>query len=373
MASVSLDHISKQYPNGVLALEAICLQAADGELFALVGPSGCGKTTLLRIVAGLETPTAGHVHIGDRDVTACPAYRRDVAMVFQRPTLYPHLNVRSNLTFGLDARRFFPSLRSDPARESLIADAAGILGLGDLLDRRPAELSGGQQQRVALGRAIVRHPAVFLLDEPLSNLDSRLRQEMRRELHLLHKRLRATMFYVTHDQEEALTLGDRVAVLRDGRVQQADRPDVLYERPANRFVAGFLGWPGMNLLDGKLVAENDRLRLENATDVFHLGSVRQGEWRAFAGRRVTVGVRPEHVRLAHDGDATLGLEVRLVEALGPDRLLTLRHGDWAVSMRLDKSLAPAEQTTVTAAFAMENAHLFDQENGRALSHGRPEG
>src|SRR6516165_2012106 len=239
MASVSLDHISKQYPNGVQALVDVCLDAADGELLALVGPSGCGKTTLLRIIAGLETPTAGRVHIGDRDVTACPAYRRDVAMVFQRPTLYPHLNVRSNLTFGHDARRPFSWLRPDSARESLIADAAGILGLSDLLDRRPAELSGGQQQRVALGRAIVRHPAVFLLDEPLSNLDSRLRQEMRRELHLLHKRLRATMFYVTHDQEEALTLGDRVVVLDRGRVQQADRPTALYERPANCFVAGF--------------------------------------------------------------------------------------------------------------------------------------
>jgi multiple sugar transport system ATP-binding protein len=409
MASVSLDHITKQYPNGVQALQDICLHATDGELLALVGPSGCGKTTLLRIIAGLETPTSGRVQIGDRDVTSCPAYRRDVAMVFQRPTLYPHLNVRSNLTFGLDARQLFHWFRTDPARDALVADTAGILGLTDLLERRPAELSGGQQQRVALGRAIVRHPAVFLLDEPLSNLDSRLRLEMRRELHLLHKRLRATMFYVTHDQEEALTLGDRVAVLREGQVQQTDRPDALYERPANCFVAGFLGWPGMNLLDGRLVAEHDGLRLENGPDVFHLGSVRQGEWRSFAGRRVTLGIRPEHVRLVPPphpppqggreqdrppqggreqdcpsplvgegrvggrAEATLALEVRLVEALGPDRLLTLRHGDWTVSMRLEKSLAPVEQTTVTAAFALTRAHLFDQENGRALSHGRPDG
>jgi multiple sugar transport system ATP-binding protein len=379
MASVSLDHITKRYPNGVQALQPITLHAADGELLVLVGPSGCGKTTLLRIIAGLETPTTGRVHIGDRDVTACPAYRRDVAMVFQRPTLYPHLNVRSNLTFGLDARRPFNWFRPDPARESLVADTADLLGLTDLLERRPAELSGGQQQRVALGRAIVRHPAVFLLDEPLSNLDSRLRLEMRRELHLLHKRLRATMFYVTHDQEEALTLGDRVAVLHDGQVQQTDRPDALYENPANRFVAGFLGWPGMNLLDGRLVWQNDRLRLENGAALFHLGSVRQGDWRPFVDRRVTLGIRPEHVRLARDGEAasgvggTLGLEVRLVEALGPDRLLTLRHGDWTVSMRLEKSLAPVEQTTVTAAFALNRAHLFDQETGRALSHGRPDG
>jgi ABC-type sugar transport system ATPase subunit len=183
------------------------------------------------------------------------------------------------------------------------------------------------------------------------------------------------MFYVTHDQEEAMALGERVAVLDRGRVQQADRPDALYQRPCNRFVAGFLGWPAMNLLDGKLVWENDRLALVNGTDVFHLGSVRQGEWRSFAGRRVTVGVRPEHVRLARpgDADATLGLEVRLVETLGPDRLLTLRHGDWTVSMRLEKSLTPVEQTTVTATFALARAHLFDHESGAALSHGRPEG
>jgi multiple sugar transport system ATP-binding protein len=373
MASVSLDHLSKQYPNGVLALHPTSLHADDGELLALVGPSGCGKTTLLRLIAGLETPTTGRVHINGRDVTDSPSYRRDVAMVFQRPTLYPHLNVRSNLTFGLDARQPFNWFRHDPARAERLADAADVLGLRDLLDRRPSELSGGQQQRVALGRAIVRRPAVFLLDEPLSNLDSRLRLEMRRELHLLHKRLRATMFYVTHDQEEALALGDRVAVLDRGRVQQADRPDALYERPSNRFVAGFLGWPAMNLLDGRLVWENDRLELVHGADLFHLGSVRQGEWRPFAGRRVTLGVRPEHVYLGRHGDATLELEVRLVESLGPDRLLTLRHGDWTVSMRLDKSLAPVEAATVTATFALARAHLFDHESGCALSHGRPDG
>jgi multiple sugar transport system ATP-binding protein len=375
MAEVSLDQITKQYPNGVQALQSTTLHAADGELLVLVGPSGCGKTTLLRIIAGLETPSSGRVHIDNRDVTSTPSHRREVAMVFQRPTLYPHLNVRSNLTFGLDARRAFSWFRKDCSRDGIVADAANILGIADLLDRRPSELSGGQQQRVALGRAIVRRPAVFLLDEPLSNLDSRLRLEMRRELHLLHKRLRATMFYVTHDQEEALALGDRVAVIDHGVMQQTDRPDALYDRPANRFVAGFLGWPGMNLLDGRLVSENDRLRLENGRDVFHLGSVRQEEWRSFVGRRVTLGVRPEHVRLACDGetDATLDLEMRLVETLGPDRLLTLRHGDWTVSMRLEKSLAPVEQATVSAAFALSRAHLFDQESGRALFHGRPAG
>ncbi len=375
MAHVSLDAISKQYSNGVQALQPTSLQAADGELLVLVGPSGCGKTTLLRIIAGLEVPTTGTVRINGSDVTHVPAHRRDVAMVFQRPTLYPHLNVRSNLAFGLDARRFLPRLRRNADRDARVADAANILGLGDVLDRRPSELSGGQQQRVALGRAIVRRPAVFLLDEPLSNLDFRLRIEMRRELHLLHKKLQATMFYVTHDQEEALTLGDRVAVLRQGSVQQIDRGDVLYERPVNRFVAGFLGWPGMNLLDGEIVCQQGRLRLVNGVDEFHLGSVRQEDWRPFVGRHVILGLRPEHLRLVRPGDvdATLPMEVQLAEILGAESLLTLRHGDWTASLRVEKSLAPAERTMVTVSFALARAHLFDQESGCALSHGLPIG
>jgi multiple sugar transport system ATP-binding protein len=375
MAQVSLDGISKQYPNGVQALQPTSLQAADGELLVLVGPSGCGKTTLLRIIAGLEVPTTGTIHINGSDITQVAAHRRDVAMVFQRPTLYPHLNVRSNLAFGLDARRLLPRLGKNVDRDARVADAAGILGLGDVLERRPSELSGGQQQRVALGRAMVRRPAVFLLDEPLSNLDFRLRIEMRRELHLLHKKLRATMFYVTHDQEEALTLGQRVAVLRQGRVQQIDRGDVLYERPANRFVAGFLGWPAMNLLDGEIDCGHSQLRLVNGADEFHLGSVRQVDWRPFAGRRVSLGLRAEHLRLAPQGaaEATLPMEVQLAETLGAECLVTLRHGDWTATMRVEKSLTPNVQTTVTVSFALAQAHLFDQESGCALSHGLPTG
>jgi multiple sugar transport system ATP-binding protein len=375
MAQVSLDGISKQYPNGVQALQPTSLQAADGEFLVLVGPSGCGKTTLLRILAGLEVPSTGTVRINGSDVTHVPAYRRDVAMVFQRPTLYPHLNVRSNLAFGLDARRFLPWLRRNLDRDKRVADAAGILGLGDVLDRRPAELSGGQQQRVALGRAIVRRPAVFLLDEPLSNLDFRLRVEMRRELHLLHKKLQATMFYVTHDQEEALTLGDRVAVLREGSIQQIDHGEVLYERPANRFVAGFLGWPAMNLFDGEIVSRQGQLWLVKGADEFHLGSVRQVDWLPFAGRRVTVGLRPEHLTLAHteNADATLSMKVQLAETLGADCVLTLGHGHWTASLRVERSLAPAEQATVAVSFVLARAHLFDQESGCALSHGLPTG
>ena len=278
MAEVALKGVGKQYANGVQAVEGLDLVVADGELVVLVGPSGCGKTTTLRLIAGLEAPSAGLVRIGGSVVNGEPPNRRDVAMVFQRPALYPHLSVQANLGFGLKLRQgwWFGA----PERRHRVEEVARALGLEDLLDRRPAELSGGQQQRVALGRALVRRPAVFLLDEPLAGLDAPLRLEMRRELHLLHRRLRATMIYVTHDQEEALTLGDRVVVLDRGRPQQSDRPAALYERPANRFVAAFLGWPPLSLLDGRLVEEDGRLCLVGDGEKLPV----PGEWRRFAGR-----------------------------------------------------------------------------------------
>src|SRR5262245_34433799 len=263
MAEVALGGVSKQYPGGVEALRDLTLTVADGELVVLVGPSGCGKTTTLRLIAGLETPTRGTLRIGGRVVNDLPPRERDVAMVFQRPALYPHLSVRDNLAFGLRMRRGgFPLLgwnrRADEVVRDRVARAARMLELDDVLDRLPGQLSGGQQQRVALGRAVVREPAAFLLDEPLSNLDARLRTEMRRELHLLHRRLRATMIYVTHDQTGALPPGDRLVVLHRGVAQQADAPLAVYERPANRFVAGFIGWPPMNFMDGQLVGQDGR-------------------------------------------------------------------------------------------------------------------
>ncbi len=366
MAEVVLERVGKTYPNGVRAVHDLNLTIADGELVVLVGPSGCGKTTTLRLIAGLETPTDGIIRIGGRVVNAEPPHRRDVAMVFQRPALYPHLNVRGNLGFGLVLRQGWWTNQAE--RRERVQQAARLLQLTDLLDRRPQELSGGQQQRAALGRALVREPAVFLLDEPLSNLDARLRMEMRRQLHLLHRRLRATMVYVTHDQEEALTLGDRVVLLDRGEVQQADRPEMLYNHPANRAAAAFIGWPPMNFLSGRLVEDDDRLSLVNGDMRLSLDE-RRDEWRRFSGQDVELGIRPEYVRMTASGSA----EVRLVEKYGPFRLATLRYGEWTVTARMDGPAPAAEGSPVGVEFALVQAHLFDRSTGRLLASGRSDG
>jgi multiple sugar transport system ATP-binding protein len=243
---IRLDRVSKTYDNGVDAVRDVSLDVTEGEFVVLVGPSGCGKSTLLRMIAGLEPVTAGTVHIAGRDVTGVAPPDRDIAMVFQNYALYPHKSVRDNLGFGLKQRKVD---RAEIARR--VDEIGAMLGLGDLMRRRPSQLSGGQRQRVAIGRALVRDPAAFLLDEPLSNLDAKLRTSMRSELARLHERMRVTTVYVTHDQVEAMTLGDRVVVLRDGVVQQSDHPQVLYERPANLFVAAFIGSPAMNLVDAR--------------------------------------------------------------------------------------------------------------------------
>jgi multiple sugar transport system ATP-binding protein len=373
MAPVVLEQVGKTYPGSIAALRDVSLRVDDGELIVLVGPSGSGKTTLLRLIAGLETPTRGVLRIGDRTVNDVPPHRRDVAMVFQRPALYPHLSVRANLGFGLRMRhgnrwrRWFGS-RGDRQEEAEIAHVARQLGLENVLDRRPATLSGGQQQRVALGRALVRRPAVFLLDEPLSNLDARLRLEMRRELHLLHRRLRATIIYVTHDQDEAMALGERVVVLDQGVIRQAGRPQELFDQPADRFVAGFLGWPPMNFLDGELVGVDDRLTFGN-WDVCLVTS-RRPDWRSFVGRPLLLGIRPEDVRLAEGpGEGRLELTVRLIERLGSARPATLVAAGWTVTARWAVAPAVSEGDTVIAAFDLTRAHLFDPATGRALCHG----
>jgi multiple sugar transport system ATP-binding protein len=379
MAEVVLEKVGKTYPGGIEALRDLSLCAADGELLVLMGPSGCGKTTTLRLIAGLETPTAGNIHIDGRAVENEPPNRRDVAMVFQRPALYPHLSVRDNLLFGLAMRRWgrrscLPFRRGRQECLPHVERVARLLGLTEVLERRPAELSGGQQQRVALGRALLRQPAVFLLDEPLGHLDSALRLEMRRELHLLQRRLRATMIYVTHDQDEAMALGDRVAVLDRGRLQQVDRPAALYERPANRFVAGVLGWPPINTMDGELVADGERLLFRHASLALPIPAARRSEWQGFTGRPLTLGVRPEDVGPVRPGaEVRLTLEVALVERLGPVSLVTLAHGDWSVTARLSGACPWVERTAVEVELALEQAHLFDRETGRALSHGHGRG
>jgi len=338
MAQVRFEGIAKTYPNGHAAVRGLDLTIADGEFMVLVGPSGCGKSTLLRMIAGLETPTAGRLLIGDRDVTALPPQDRDIAMVFQSYALYPHMSVRENLGFGLRMRKVDPAVVA-----GRIEAAARSLGLEAVLDRRPAQLSGGQRQRVALGRAIVREPQVFLFDEPLSNLDAKLRVETRAELARLHRRLRTTVVYVTHDQEEAMTLGSRVAVLRDGILQQVAPPMELYRAPVNRFVAGFVGSPEMNFLPGGLLPGATR---------------RPG---------LVLGVRPHDVAVVPRDAGDLEAAVEVVEPLGSELVVYLRLDHELGGSEL-RAVAPPEttvepDTVVGVRFDPARLHWFESESG----------
>jgi multiple sugar transport system ATP-binding protein len=368
MATVTFHGVSKTYPADARALIDLSLQVADGELLAIVGPSGCGKTTLLRVLAGLTSPTAGSVSIAGREVTRLAPHKRDVAFVFQRPALYPQLTVRANLSFGLSLRRSL--FRLSPGERRHVLEVAELLGLGALLDRRPAELSGGEQQRVALGRALVRRPAAYLLDEPLAALDARLRLELRRDLHLLQRRFRATMLYVTHDQEEAAALGDRVAVLDRGVLQQVGTPAVLCERPVNRFVAGFVGWPPMSFLQGNLVEDGGRISFRDESAATDVPPECLRGWQGFAGRSLVVGLRAEDARLVPGGTpGTIDMEVRRAEALGRAWLLTLMRGNWELTARLTDGPPPAEGSRATVLLDLTRAHLFDPATGRALLAG----
>jgi multiple sugar transport system ATP-binding protein len=342
MASVRLEGVRKVYPNGHVAAHSLDLEIKDGEFMVLVGPSGCGKSTALRMIAGLETPTGGTIHIGDRDVTALPPQQRDIAMVFQTYALYPHMTVRENLAFGLRMRG---TDRKVIGRR--VSEAARALALDQVLDRKPAQLSGGQRQRVALGRAIVREPKVFLFDEPLSNLDAKLRVETRAELARLHRRLGVTVVYVTHDQEEAMTLGLRVTVMRDGVIQQVAAPMEIYRNPANRFVAEFVGSPAMNFLPAEILA---------------------GKVAAPAG--ATLGIRPHDVALVPPGSGDSDAWVDVVEPRGSELLVYLRLGpdrDGAV-LRVITPPEPLieEERLVGVVFDREKLHRFDKD-GRRLN------
>ena len=365
MATIRLEHVRKEYGGGDahVAVEDATFSIADGELVVLVGPSGSGKSTLLRMIAGLEAITAGDLFIGGRRVNDLAPRDRDVAMVFQSYALYPHMTVRENLGFALRMRK---APRAEIDRR--VRAAAEMLGLDGLLDRRPAQLSGGQRQRVALGRALVRDPAAFLLDEPLSNLDARLRVQMRAEISALHRRLGATMVYVTHDQVEAMTLGDRIVVLHEGRVQQVGAPLEVYDRPANRFVAGFIGSPAMNFVEGTVegdgrtfVADGGGLRLPLPDG-------------ADAGRRVVVGIRPEaiHAAAGRPADAPLvdlAFTVELVEPLGHELYLHARAGAQRVTARVPPQPLPAPGEAVALAIDASRIHRFDAETGRSLARG----
>jgi multiple sugar transport system ATP-binding protein len=307
--------VNKTFPGGGIAAADLTLEIADGELLVILGPSGCGKSTVLRLIAGLESPTSGRIVIGDRDVTEVPPQQRDLAMVFQNYALYPHKTVRENLAFSLRVRRS-PQAQIDERVEA----AAAMLDITPLLDRRPAQLSGGQRQRVALGRALVREPRAFLLDEPLSNLDPVLRVGTRAELALLHRRLGSTMVYVTHDQEEAMTLGTRIAVMREGRIQQVAAPLDVFQRPANTFVAGFVGSPAMNLWACNASAAGAEIRV--ATPAFTIDS--GAERRSLRGLPDEIGVRPYDIELTVPGEGDGRGRIEVVEPLGATTIVHLR-------------------------------------------------
>jgi multiple sugar transport system ATP-binding protein len=318
MATVTLEKLTKVYPNGTTAVTDLDLTVADGEFMVLIGPSGCGKTTALRMVAGLEKITGGHVRIDDRIVNDLPPKARDIAMVFQNYALYPQMTVADNIGFGLKVRKVPKAAIRDK-----VEAASQVLGLHEHLDQKPAQLSGGQRQRVAMGRAIVREPAVFLMDEPLSNLDAKLRVQMRAEISEVQRHVGVATLYVTHDQTEAMTMGDRVAVLRSGVLQQCDRPQSLYDYPDNLFVAGFIGSPSMNLYEGVLSPDAHAVRLGGQTLIIP-PSVQEARPRLgeFRDQKLIVGIRPEHLTLENRLEgATLAGEVQLVEALGSELMI----------------------------------------------------
>jgi multiple sugar transport system ATP-binding protein len=384
VASIILEDVSKCFPDGTDAVSDVNLRVEEGEFLVLVGPSGSGKTTALRIVAGLEDVTDGRVLIGDRVVNDVEPRDRDLAMVFQSYALYPHKTVEANMGFALQMQGVPKAQIRERTRT-----AAELLGIADLLAKRPRQLSGGQRQRVALGRAIVRQPQAFLMDEPLSNLDAKLRVDMRAYLSRLHAELRTTTLYVTHDQVEAMTLGDRVAVMRDGRIVQVDRPDVLYQRPADVFVASFIGSPAMNLVVGR-IGGADQLEVELGAGRLPLPAAVLGErpaLRAYAGQQVVVGIRPETIAVSDNGHPpTLRRPVLMTEALGSDVLVHLDLDAPSSNGALDGAAGPTGldpgHSMITARLAPPattmpgqplglildpgRLHFFDRETGRAI-------
>ena len=362
MAQVTLDRLRKVYPNGYVGVAEASFTVADGELLVLVGPSGCGKSTLLRMIAGLESITAGELRIGERVVNDLPPKDRDIAMVFQNYALYPHMTVAENLGFSLKLRGIS---KADIAAR--VGEAAQVLELDALLDRKPAVLSGGQRQRVALGRALVRQPEVFLLDEPLSNLDAKLRMGMRVEIARLHRKLGTTMVYVTHDQIEAMTLGQRIVVLKDGQIQQIDTPMALYGKPANLFVATFLGSPAMNVLQGTLVqADGLALQLGDGRRV-GLDAAQAQVPAQWLQREVAVGVRPEHLLPAAAGEAaSFAPEIEVLEPVGNEIFVNLRHGPQALVARCPPQALPAIGAPLPLRLAPGSLHFFDVVSGQRL-------
>jgi multiple sugar transport system ATP-binding protein len=351
VAEIVLDHVSKRFGGDVIAVDSVSLEIASGEFLVLVGPSGCGKSTLLRMIAGLEEVTEGSIMIGGRDVTELPPRSRDIAMVFQTYALYPHMSVRDNLGYGLKVRG-----TPKPEARKRVEEVAELLGLEAMLDRRPAALSGGQRQRVAMGRAIVREPKAFLMDEPLSNLDAKLRVSMRGQLSALHARLATTTIYVTHDQVEAMTLGHRVAVMRDGHILQVDTPQALYASPVNLFVAAFIGSPAMNLVEADL-----------SHDSVSFAGYRLPARPPVEGERLIVGIRPEAFQDAALADPALpviDVEVQVVEDLGPDAHVIFEVDAPPVDVSEVREAAGDEETLMATNRASFTARVDPQTSAR---------
>jgi multiple sugar transport system ATP-binding protein len=363
MAEVSLHKLNKKF-DLTHVVKDVDLEIRDKEFMVFVGPSGCGKTTTLRMIAGLEAITAGEIRIGNTVVNEVPPMDRDIAMVFQNYALYPHMSVASNMAFGLKMRKF-----EKAEIEKRINRAATILGIESLLHRKPRQLSGGQRQRVALGRAIVRDPAVFLFDEPLSNLDAKLRVQMRVELKKLHERLAVTSIYVTHDQVEAMTLGDRVVVMKDGVVQQVGEPLELYNTPANRFVAGFIGSPAMNFADVTLIENGGRPIAEAVGLSIALPDALAARARTKVGRKATLGIRPEDIHVAGDADSPghcFDATVEVVEQLGSEILLDMRAGPALMVASVEPTLKVRSHDKLRLALNPARLHLFDAESEAAI-------
>ncbi len=365
MASVTYDHVTKEFGE-VVAISDLDIFVEDKEFLVLVGPSGCGKSTALRCVAGLEEVTEGRILIGDRVVNDIAPKDRDIAMVFQSYALYPHMSVFDNMAFGLKLRKF---KKADIERR--VGDAAEILGIEDLLDRKPRQLSGGQRQRVAVGRAIVREPTVFLLDEPLSNLDAKLRVQTRAELSKLHQRLRTTFIYVTHDQVEAMTMADRIAVLREGILQQLDTPQNLYDSPDNIFVAGFIGSPAMNFFPAVISQQDGRLFIEAKSFHVEIPADAKDLYGHRVGARIIFGIRPEDI---HNPDfappgvvpAPVEAKVEVTELMGNEIFAYLASGEHSFVARIDPRSRFGVGENVQVAFNMNNMHVFDRDSEQAI-------
>ena len=367
MATVTLKNVKKIYDNKVTAVHDFNLEIADKEFIVLVGPSGCGKSTTLRMIAGLEEISKGEMYIGGRLINDVPPKDRDIAMVFQSYALYPHMTVYKNIAFGLE-------LRKTPKDEidKRVHEAAKILEIEHLLDRKPKALSGGQRQRVALGRAIVRDPKVFLLDEPLSNLDAKLRAQMRTEIAKLHKRLGTTFIYVTHDQTEAMTMGDRIVVMKDGFIQQVDTPQNLYDYPCNMFVAGFIGSPQMNFLDATLQKEGDSYYVDLGGDKLLIDPAKVNDkLDAYVGKAIKAGIRPEDIKddeefLAKHPNSHINAEVEVSELMGAEIYLYLTYQGQNLMARVAPTSKSRRGDKIVVAMDTNKIHLFDPESEKTL-------